>query len=43
MIHKLRMKYYDEFRIYHEIVSKKNGPVCSSKCNNATTHPYAKG
>ena len=37
------MKSYDEFRIYHEIISKKIGPVCSSQCNNATTHPDAKG
>ena len=43
MNHKLWIKYYAEFRIYYEIVSKKIGPVYSSKCNNATTHPYAKG
>ena len=32
-----------KFRIYHEIFSKKVGPVCSSNCNNATTHSDAKG
>ena len=43
LFYNLWMKSYDEFRIYHEIISKKIGPVCSSQCNNATTHPDAKG